>query len=145
MKTVIVVLLASLANAVGDVLVSQGMKRFGERDWTEPSEWLALVLVVLRSPRVLVGVAFMAAFFYVFLATLTWADLSYLNPLTAMTYIFTALLSRMFLGEEISWRRWLGTLVVVAGIALISVDPPATRGARGPADPLQARNELSSR
>ena len=128
MKTVTVVVLASLANAVGEVLVSQGMKRFGERDWSQPSEWLELVLVVLRNPRVLAGVAFMAGFFYLFLAALTWADLSYLNPLTATTYVFTAVFARMFLGEELSWRRWVGTIIVVAGVALISLDTPATKG-----------------
>ncbi len=144
MKTVIVVVLASLANAVGEVLVSQGMKRFGERDWSQPSEWLELLLVVLRSPRVLAGVAFMAGFFYLFLAALTWADLSYLNPLTATTYVFTAAFARLFLGEELSWRRWVGTIIVVAGVALISLDTPATKGLYGRVDPPSMRQGASS-
>jgi len=134
-KTLIVAVVASLAAAVGEVLVSQGMKGFGERDWSRPSEWLDLVLVILRNPYVLTGVVFLAVFFLLFLAALTWADVSYLSPLTALTYVFTAVLARMALGEELSWRRWLGTLIVVAGVMLISLDAPATKGLYGGVEP----------
>ena len=66
MKTVIVAVLASLSAAVGEVLVSQGMKRFGERNWSRPSEWLDLVFEIVRNPLVLAGVVFMAGFFFLF-------------------------------------------------------------------------------
>lgn len=145
MRTVVVAVVASLSASVGEVLVSQGMKTFGERDWSRPSEWLALVLVVLRNPQVLAGVVFMAGFFFLFLAALTWSDLSFFNPLTALSYVFTAILCHIALGEDVSWRRWLGTLVVMVGVVLITSDaanravvpgsdprPPAVRRDAGP-------------
>jgi hypothetical protein len=40
----------------------------------------------------------------------TWADLSYVPPMTASAYAFTAILGKFFLGEQISAERWAGTL-----------------------------------
>ncbi len=145
MKTVIVIVLASLVAAVGEVLVSEGMKRFGERDWSRPSEWLNLILEIPRNPHVLIGVIFLAGFFFLFLAALSWADVSYVSPLTALSYLFTTILARAALGEEVSWRRWLGTLIVVVGVFLVSLDAPTTAGLYGPADPSAPPPARSSR
>jgi drug/metabolite transporter (DMT)-like permease len=145
MKTLIVAVVASLSAAVGDVLVSQGMKRFGERDWSRPSEWLNLVLEIQRNPTVLLGVVFMAGFFFLFLAALSWADVSYLTPLTALTFVFTTVLAKLALGEEMSWRRWLGTLIVMVGVVLISLDAPATKGLYGHADPAPHHRDVPLR
>lgn len=119
MKTVIVLVCAALSGAVAETLFSRGMKSFGAMDWSRPSRWLDLLLVVPRNPHVLIGVLFAAGFFFLYLSALSWADLSYAMPITALSYLFAAVFARMFLGEELSWHRWAGTILIVAGIALV--------------------------
>jgi len=120
MKTYIVVLIAALSAAIGESLLSFGMRRYGSMDLAEPSHWLALVLSVVRNPYIFSGVVFLAIFFFLYLAALSWADLSFVLPLTAVSYLFAALLAKFFLGEEVSWYRWAGTIIIVIGIALVA-------------------------
>ncbi len=121
MKTYIVVLIAALSAAVGESLLSFGMRKYGAMDLAEPSHWLVLVSSVVRNPYVFLGVIFLGIFFFLYLAALSWADLSFVLPLTAVSYLFAALLAKFFLKEEISWHRWTGTIVIVIGIALVAL------------------------
>ncbi len=44
-------------------------------------------------------------------------------PLTALSYLFAAVLERVFLKEQTSWLRWAGIMVIVAGIVLVAMEP----------------------
>jgi drug/metabolite transporter (DMT)-like permease len=55
------------------------------------------------------------------MALLSWADLSYVLPLTATGYIITAAFGRFVLNEQISASLWSGTLLIVAGTALVGM------------------------
>jgi drug/metabolite transporter (DMT)-like permease len=122
MRTLVVLVFAALSGAVAETLFSYGMRSFGEMDWSKPSRWVDLLLVVPRNPHVLVGVIFAAGFFFLYLTALSWADLSYAMPVTALSFLFVVLFARIFLGEQVSWHRWVGTLLIVAGIALVVLE-----------------------
>jgi drug/metabolite transporter (DMT)-like permease len=130
MKTVMVVTFAALSAAVGETLLSYGMKKNGAINAADPSQWLSLVLSVIRNPYITAGVVFLAIFFFLYLAALSWADLSFVLPLTAVSYVFAALLARFVLREEISLFRWIGTVVIIVGITLVAVKG----GQHSPAD-----------
>jgi|SRR2546426_9082521 len=122
MKTLLVLLVATLCEAVGETFLSSGMRSPGPVSLSSLSGWIGLVLSVVKNLHVTAGVIFMACFFYLYLATLSWSDLSYALPLTSMSYVFAALFARFFLRESISWYRWTGTLVILIGISLIAMD-----------------------
>ena len=42
---------------------------------------------------------------------LGWADLSYVLPVTSIGYVLSAVLGKVFFGEQITWQRWLGNCV----------------------------------
>jgi drug/metabolite transporter (DMT)-like permease len=131
MKTYIVVSMAALSAAVGETLLSSGMKKFGAVNLADPSHWLALAALLVKNPSIAAGVFFLAIFFFLYLAALSWADLSFVLPLTALSYLFAAFLAKYFLNEEVTWMRWMGTMVIVLGIALVALDhkpEPAGRG-----------------
>jgi drug/metabolite transporter (DMT)-like permease len=53
------------------------------------------------------------------MALLSWADLSYVVPVTAVGYVVVALLGRIFLDERITMARWAGIVLIVGGVALV--------------------------
>lgn len=61
------------------------------------------------------------------LSMFTWADLSYVLPVTASSYILTALLSKYFLGEQVSVARWIGIVIISSGVVLVSETPEDTK------------------
>lgn len=122
MKTYIVVAIAALSAAIGESLLSYGMRRYGAISLTEPSGVRMLITSVVTNPFVFTGVVFLGLFFFLYLAALSWADLSFVLPLTALSYLFAALLARYFLKEDVSWQRWVGTIVIVIGIIFVALD-----------------------
>lgn len=121
MKTYLVILLATLCAASGEALLSAGMKQVGDVSAIAPGEaWK--VLRMFANPRVIGGVALMAGFFFLYSVALSWADLSFVQPLTSLTFVFGALLARFALGERLSMWRLGGILLIVAGVVVISRD-----------------------
>jgi drug/metabolite transporter (DMT)-like permease len=121
-KTFIVIAIAALSAAIGESLLSYGMRRYGVINLTESSQVLLLIFSIFRNPYIFLGVIFLAVFFFLYLAALSWADLSFVLPLTAMSYIFAAMLAKFFLKEDVTWLRWFGTAVIVVGIIFVALD-----------------------
>jgi drug/metabolite transporter (DMT)-like permease len=122
MRTFVVILIATISAAIGEVLLSYGMRKRGEVDLTVPSQWIDLILSVVRNPYVLAGVVLLAVFFFLYLASLSWDDISYVMPLTAMSFIFVALMAKFILKEDVSWQRWAGTVLIVIGVAFVGLE-----------------------
>jgi uncharacterized membrane protein len=50
---------------------------------------------------------------------LSWADLSFVVPVTAVGYALAAVAGHFLLGENVSLPRWAGALLIAAGTALV--------------------------
>jgi uncharacterized membrane protein len=60
------------------------------------------------------------------MALLSWADLSYVLPVTSIGYVVVALIGKVMLHESITGRRWAGIGLIVAGVALVGGSAPST-------------------
>jgi EamA-like transporter family len=125
-KTYWLILLLVCFGPVGDLCMSKGMRAIG----TAPS-WAPWVLVhyafrVFSSPLVWVGALAMIGFFLSYTTVLSWADYSYVQPATALTYGLVALLGKYLLGETITPLRWSGVVIVCIGVLVIGYTPPRT-------------------
>lgn len=103
MKTPVAVAVVVLTNVFGNFFLSLGLRQAG-----------------VLSPWVGLGVLLLTTWMLSRLALLSWADLSYVLPVTSFGYVLTALLGRLFLGEQVSPLRWAGTLLIAAGVVLVS-------------------------
>ncbi|MBO0727435.1 MAG: EamA family transporter, partial [Blastocatellia bacterium] len=56
------------------------------------------------------------------------ADLSFVLPVTAFGYAVTTLLSWRLLGEPVSITRWIGTIIICFGVAVVSRTEQKTTG-----------------
>jgi drug/metabolite transporter (DMT)-like permease len=115
MKTYIVLILATMAVAAGETLLSAGMKQVGD---FSPGEVLSKVVRMLTNRHVLGGDLLIALFFFLSSAALSWADLSYVMPKTSLSFLFGTILAEWFLHEQLSAWRSGGTLVIIRGIII---------------------------
>jgi drug/metabolite transporter (DMT)-like permease len=76
---------------------------------------------VFRRPLLLGAVGCMAISFFSFMALLRVADLSFAVPATAASFVIETLLAKYVLRERVGGRRWFGTVLVAAGVALLAV------------------------
>lgn len=49
------------------------------------------------------------------------ADYSAVMPLASISYIWTLLIARLLLGERITWRKILGTALIVSGVVFVTM------------------------
>lgn len=120
LKTVIVMLLAVSAGTVGDLLLAKGMKELGDLSAMNLRSILQVAYQALTSPKLILGTMMLAVFFFLWLAVLSWEDLSVALPMQALNYVLVAFLSQYFLGEVVSPLRWTGTILVCIGVLLIT-------------------------
>ena len=46
-------------------------------------------------------------------------ELSKVVPLYSLSYVLIALIGQLFLGERVSLRRWIGIVLIVAGVVVL--------------------------
>ena len=83
-------------------------------------------LHAILNPWVIAGVVVLTFWMVANLALLSRADLSYVLPVTSMSYIFIALLGQFLLHEQVNLTRWIGIVVVTLGIMLVGKTPART-------------------
>ena len=118
----LILLTVVLTASFGDVLLSHGMSQVGPVS----VHHLGLLLTALKNPWVLAGIVLLLGFFASYLSALSWADLTFVLPSTAVSYVIVALLSRYWLHEHISAYRWLGILLIVCGVGFVANGPALT-------------------
>jgi drug/metabolite transporter (DMT)-like permease len=122
-----------LFNALGDVSLEYGMNKMGAIHANHLTDAVAAVF----TPWVLTGILLLLCFFACYLSALSWADLSYVIPATALGYVVIALLSQWLLGETVTLTRWAGIALVGGGVLFLARGPALTV-AEKPAEPAPA-------
>ena len=85
----------------------------------------------MLNPFVALGIVLLILWVLTRMALLSWADLSFVLPLTGVGYILAALLGRVFLNESVSGAHWLGAFLIFAGTAVVGSTPQQTHSAPG--------------
>jgi drug/metabolite transporter (DMT)-like permease len=78
-------------------------------------------ITALFQPWAALGVALLILWLMSRMTLLSWADLSYVLPVTSIGYVLVALTGRFLLNEEITLRRWAGIALIMSGVALVSL------------------------
>ena len=103
----------------GELCVSRSMKQIGEVKNFRPAAILRVIGRALRIPWMWLGVGLMTLAFFSLLAILSVEKVSFVVPVTALSYVVGALGGRFFLGERISPGRWAGIALVCSGVTLV--------------------------
>lgn len=107
---------------LGDTLLSLGMNRVGPVSLHH----LSTLLYALKTPQILLGITLLIGFFSSYLASLSWADLTFVLPATSIGNVIVALLARFWKHEHISPMRWLGILLITAAVGFVTRGPSYT-------------------
>jgi len=121
-KTIVLTLVAVMGTTFGETFLSIGMRKIGEApplagDWRP---LFAFYVKAFMSPWVIGGIFCLALYFFVFLQLVSWADLSLVLPMTALTFVLATILAKFWIGEHVSLMRWVGTFIIVLGVVIVA-------------------------
>jgi drug/metabolite transporter (DMT)-like permease len=115
----IAVIVAS--TAAGEVLQASAMRRHGEIHDFRPGALGRAMALLARNRFIIAAVFAMAISFFAYMGLLSTSELSFAVPATAATLVLETILARLVLKEDVNGVRWAGALLVVCGVALISL------------------------
>ena len=119
MLEVILFLLIVVAGTGGELCVSRAMKAVGEVKDFRPAAIARVILRALRVGWMWAGVSLMALAFFSLLGAFSFLNVSFVVPVTALSYVAGALGAVFFLREHVSRRRWVGVFLVSLGVTLV--------------------------
>lgn len=116
---IVLVALSIVLDVIGQLCFKLGLDRLPqlEGDFRLQAFWGQ----VFNAPLLWGGIGAYAIEFFVWIDALSRAPLSLLFPAAALAYCGVVLAGKVVLGETVSRRRWLGTLVITAGVMLVCV------------------------
>jgi drug/metabolite transporter (DMT)-like permease len=119
-KLLLILVVGLVFESTGVILLKKGMTHIGDMNGYTAAEVFRVVRTGITNPQILLGVFFEALFFLCLLILMSKSEISFLWPLTALSFVFATFAAIWFLGERVSATRWVGVILIVVGAAFIS-------------------------
>jgi drug/metabolite transporter (DMT)-like permease len=121
-KTAVTIGVVIGTNLIGNYGLARGLRRVGVIESWSPVPYIR----AFAHPWVLIGVVFMLGWLISRLILLSWADLTYVLPVTSFSYALSAFAGAILLHERVSLKHWAGILLITAGVGLVGLTYPET-------------------
>ena len=112
--------IAAASAALGQILVRRGMLQVGSLENYAPLALAEYFYHAATNGYVIAGTALNALFYVLFLAALSWTDVTVALPMTAIEYGMAAFLAVILLKEQVPPMRWAGIVLVIIGVIFIA-------------------------
>ena len=119
-RVLVVISIATLSGAIGQILMRRGMQIVGPLESYAVLDIIQYLWHAITQPYVIGGTILSGIFFFALLMALGWTDVTIAFPLTSLEYFFAAIMAVFILKERVPALRWLGIGLVIAGVILIS-------------------------
>jgi drug/metabolite transporter (DMT)-like permease len=112
------ILIAVTLGVVGQLFIKKGLNALGYVNFS--AGLFSAYLRIYLSPFVILGslLYFFSIFFWLY--ALSKVDLSFAYPFLALSYVLILFASWWLLGENVSFLRWIGVLIICSGVLLVS-------------------------
>jgi uncharacterized membrane protein len=125
-KTYLLVVFVVIFGPLGNVLVGKGAKSVGALNSWQPTAVLEFFWRAFTSGTIWLGIASLLTFFVAYIVVLSWADYSFVQPATAISYGVVSVLSVILLHEVVRVEQWVGVGVICLGVFIVGNTSPRT-------------------
>ncbi|MFA6170129.1 MAG: EamA family transporter [Candidatus Margulisiibacteriota bacterium] len=117
MTNYLIMVTSILLAVAGQLMMKKGMVAFGAFPF---NQLLVKIIPMVLNPWVFFGFVCFGLSSLFWLVVLSRLPLSLVYPMVSIGYVLVALVSMYLFREPVSAVRWLGIVVIVAGVILIS-------------------------
>ncbi len=115
----VVLLVDILLGSIAQILLKMGMEH--NRISLSFRNLFPTIIKIYTNKFVFIGSITYAASTLLWIAVLSKVELSYAYPMVSLNFVIVAILSKFFFKEHVSRVRWMSILLIVFGVALLSV------------------------
>lgn len=120
MKNILMILFCVLLGSAGQLSLKHGLTAVGRFGGTDPAHIAGQFVRAFMNPFVLGGFLLYGISSLVWMMIISRVPLSLAYPMISIGYVVVVVLSRVLFHEHVSAMRFAGTLVICAGVVLIS-------------------------
>lgn len=113
----LLVVIAILFSVSGELLLKAGMNDLGVLTFQNLG---AMLRRMIQHPKIIGGFAGFGTGAIFWLAAISRVNLSWAYPMLSLGYVLVLLFSSLILKEHVGMARWMGAVVIVLGVYLIS-------------------------
>jgi len=124
-KLIIILFVALTFETMGVITLKKGLVTLESPKDYSVGEIARMIGRGVTNKNVVLGVFFEALFFIGLLMMMKMGEVSFVWPLTSLTFVFSTIAARFYLKEEVTGLRWAGVLCIVFGAALITFSEKA--------------------
>jgi len=117
MSAIILIFVSILLAVSGQFLLKKGMNKIGNVNLSEVG---SVLIKVMSNGYILTALVVFCVAFFLWLLVLSKFDLSFAYPLVSIGYILVALVSFVFLKENLSLMRWVGIILIAVGSFVVT-------------------------
>lgn len=118
-KSILLILTSIFLVVIGQTCLKLGMNQVG-RITLDGGVITKAAAKAATSPLIIGGLFLYVVASMIWLVVLSRVDLSVAYPMMSLSYIAVLVIARFALGEDVSPLRWVGVLVIVFGLLLVS-------------------------
>jgi len=133
-KLLSILLVGLVCESAGVVLLKKGIDQIGNMNSVTAAEIFRVVRSGLTSQTIWLGIFFEALFFIGLLFLMSKSNISFLWPLTGLSFVFSTFAAMWFLSEHVSIVRWVGVVFIVLGAGFITYSEHAKEKPAPPAN-----------
>ncbi len=117
---IIIFIVGILIGSLGGIVMKMGAAQMGHVQVSTLPQMVGYVFKLLSNPLSFTGLAMY------FLAGVIWSylliklDISFVQPILALTYVITPILAIFLLHEHVTLMRWLGIVIVICGVLVVA-------------------------
>ena len=110
------ILFYTLIMAFSQALLKLGTNGIAIFQFKGVKDVFPFVFQVIKNPYILVSIFLMSSSFFLWMYILSRFKLGLVFPLTALTYVFVALISFFIFGERLSYFNYFGIILIASGV-----------------------------
>ena len=116
----LIFLVGILMGAFGGILMKLGANHIGHIEIQSVWQLINYLFKLFTDIQALVGI------FLYFLSAVVWSylltrfDISFVQPILALTYVATPILAIFILRENVPVMRWVGILIIIIGVFVVA-------------------------
>jgi drug/metabolite transporter (DMT)-like permease len=119
LKEIILIFMIVVAGTGGELCLTRAMKTIGEVHDFRPHSVLNVLVRAFQVGWMWLALLLMTIGFFGLLGMLSIENVSFVVPVTALSYAAGAYGGSLFLGERVTPQRWFGVFLVCIGVTLV--------------------------
>lgn len=115
------VMVMVLADSIGDILNAKGMRQIEPITSLTFSAIFQWLLRIFSNINIIIGITCQFIALFLLISLLSWGDLSFIRPASAISYLITITFAKYILQEKISKERLMGISLIMIGVITLSL------------------------